>query len=472
MMDSRRRVVAVIVAALCCGAFSAAATAATTTSTVATVEAEQMQLSAGASLTTDRAASGGEAVQLTTIGSSLTSSLTLSRAVTGVKLVAHGTRCQSGWPAVRVSLDGRSLLSANVSSSSWQSFGATVSTPAGSHTLAITDTATNACRTLSVDDITFTGPATPAPTISLSASPSSIVSGAASTLQWSATNATACTASGGWSGSEPVSGSASTGVLLASATFSLTCTGASGSASRLVTVTVAPGAPRVCQSVVVPAYFYPSAGGLWNSADAATPGVGMMVANANSGPGTALNSDYATAIAQAQAAGITVFGYVDTGYGAIATSTVEANINAWKTFYGVTSIFLDDASTSSSKLSYYETLTNYVHTQGSSAQTIVNFGTVPGQGEVAAGDILVTFEGNATSYASTRFPSWMAGYAPSRFYNIVYQVPDQLSMRSVLSESASAGVGDVYATDDTLPNPYDTLPSYLTSEAAQARSGC
>ena len=258
-MDGRRRVAAAIVAALCCGAFSAAAAAATTL-TVATVEAEQMQLPAGASITTDRAASGGKAVKLTTIGSSLTSSLTLSRAVTGVKLVAHGTRCQSGWPAVQVSLDGRSLLRANVSSTSWQSFSATVSTPAGSHTLAITDTATNACRTLSVDDITFTGPATPAPTISLSATPSSIGSGAASTLQWSTTNATACAASGGWSGSQPVSGSASTGVLLASATFSLTCTGAGGSASRSVTVTVAPSAPRVCQSVVVPAYFYPSAG--------------------------------------------------------------------------------------------------------------------------------------------------------------------------------------------------------------------
>lgn len=470
-MHSRRGTGAVILAGLCCGVFSTAAGAATT-STVATVEAEQMQLPAGASITTDRTASGGEAVQLTTIGSSLTSSLTLSRAVTGVKLVARGTRCQSGWPAVQVSLDGKSVLSANLSSSSWQTFSAAVSTPAGSHTVAITDTATKACRTLSADDVTFTGPAAPAPTVSLSASPSSIASGAASTLQWSTTNATACTASGGWSGSEPVSGSASTGALVASATYSLSCTGTGGSASRSVTVTVAPAAPRVCQSVVVPAYFYPSAGGLWNTADAAAPGVGMMVANADSGPGTALNSDYATAIAQAQAAGIKVFGYVDTGYGAIAKSTVEADINAWKTFYGVTSIFLDDASTTSSKLSYYEALTDYVHAQASGASTIVNFGTVPAQSEMAAGDILVTFEGSAAAYASTRFPSWMTGYPPSRFYNIVYQVPSQLSMLGVLSEAASAGVGDVYATDDTLPNPYDTLPSYLAGEAQQAHSGC
>jgi hypothetical protein len=106
------------------------------------------------------------------------------------------------------------------------------------------------------------------------------------------------------------------------------------------------------------------------------------------------------------------------------------------------------------------------------ASTIVNFGTVPAQSEVAAGDILVTFEGSASSYASTRFPAWMTGYPPGRFYNIVYQVPDQQFMRSVLSEAASAGVGDVYATNDTLPNPYDTLPSYLSSEAAQAHSGC
>jgi hypothetical protein len=311
------------------------------------------------------------------------------------------------------------------------------------------------------------------PTISLSATPASITAGAASTLRWSTTGATACRASGSWSGSKPVSGSASTGPLVASAGYTLTCTAAGGRASSASTsVTVAPAAPKVCQSVAIPAYFYPSAGGLWSSADAAASGVGIMVANVANGPGTAVNSDYAAAIAAARAAGVRVFGYVYTHYGAISTSTVEAAISGWKTLYGVTSIFVDEASTSSSELSYYQTLSSYVHAQAAGGQTIVNFGTVPAQSEMNAGDILVTFEGSYATYGSTRFPSWTVGYAPSRFYNIVYNVPDQLSMLSVLREAASAGVGQIDATNDVLPNPYDTLPPYLNAESSQAHGSC
>jgi hypothetical protein len=314
------------------------------------------------------------------------------------------------------------------------------------------------------------GPA--APTVSLTAKPTSVTTGAASTLKWSSTGATACTGSGSWTGSKSASGSASTGALVASASYTLTCTGAGGQASASATVTVAPAVAKVCQSVAVPAYFYPSAGGLWSTADRSAPGLGIMIANVANGPGTAVNSDYASAIAAARAAGVRVFGYVHTSYGAIGATTVETDINAWRTLYGVTSIFVDEASTSGSELSYYQTLSSYVHAQGTGAQTIVNFGTLPAQSEMTAGDILVTFEGAYSSYGSTRFPSWAAAYPPSRFYNIVYNVPDQLSMLSVLREAASAGVGQVYATDDVLPNPYDTLPSYVTTESTQAHSGC
>jgi hypothetical protein len=45
-------------------------------------------------------------------------------------------------------------------------------------------------------------------------------------------------------------------------------------------------------------------------------------------------------------------------------------------------------------------------------------------------------------------------------------------MLTVLNEAASAGVGYVYATNDLLPNPYDTLPPYLSAEASQAYSNC
>src|ERR1700682_3110915 len=58
---------------------------------------------------------------------------------------------------------------------------------------------------------------TPPPivTVTLAASPTAVASGGASTLTWSSTNATSCTASGGWSGAKATGGTQSTGALTA-----------------------------------------------------------------------------------------------------------------------------------------------------------------------------------------------------------------------------------------------------------------
>ena len=76
------------------------------------------------------------------------------------------------------------------------------------------------------------------PTVTLAASPTSVTSGATTTLTWKTTGASACSASGGaFMGSEtPGSGSATVSVS-ATTTYKLTCTGAGGSASASVTVT-------------------------------------------------------------------------------------------------------------------------------------------------------------------------------------------------------------------------------------------
>jgi len=79
-----------------------------------------------------------------------------------------------------------------------------------------------------------------APTVSLSLAPTRIAVSGSSTLTWSSANATACTASGSWSGSKATSGSValtpgSTGTY----TYGLTCTGSGGSADGSTILTVA-----------------------------------------------------------------------------------------------------------------------------------------------------------------------------------------------------------------------------------------
>lgn len=91
-----------------------------------------------------------------------------------------------------------------------------------------------------------TPPGTPA--VTLNVAPASIFSGNASTLSWTSTNTTTCTASanpvsGSWTGSRPTSSSfphESTGALSTTTTFTLTCTGPGGSAFSSKTVTVVP----------------------------------------------------------------------------------------------------------------------------------------------------------------------------------------------------------------------------------------
>jgi hypothetical protein len=94
--------------------------------------------------------------------------------------------------------------------------------------------------------VTTPPPPPPAAQITIAVNPTSVEPGQTATLSWSVANATACTASGDWtgnqalSGSENVSLSGSTGL-----TFTLACTGAGANATQTAKLGVAEG-PNGC----------------------------------------------------------------------------------------------------------------------------------------------------------------------------------------------------------------------------------
>ena len=109
---------------------------------------------------------------------------------------------------------------------------------AGSKTYTITCTGAGGSATDSAS-VTVTDPA--APTATITANVSSVLVNNSFTLTWSSTNATSCAASGSWSDSIATSGTQSvteteTGVK----TYTITCTGAGGSATDSAVVTVNP----------------------------------------------------------------------------------------------------------------------------------------------------------------------------------------------------------------------------------------
>ncbi len=84
-----------------------------------------------------------------------------------------------------------------------------------------------------------------APTVTISATPAAVQTGNPATLDWSSTNTASCVASGSWSGPQGTNGTARTGSLASTSTFTLICTGvdSSTSAQGSTTVTVSSGTP-------------------------------------------------------------------------------------------------------------------------------------------------------------------------------------------------------------------------------------
>lgn len=85
-------------------------------------------------------------------------------------------------------------------------------------------------------------PGTPAPTVDVTADPTTVESGGTTTITWSTTDATSCIASDAWSGDKATSGSEVIPSLDATSTFTLTCDGPGGSTADSVIVRLsAPG---------------------------------------------------------------------------------------------------------------------------------------------------------------------------------------------------------------------------------------
>ena len=84
----------------------------------------------------------------------------------------------------------------------------------------------------------------PPPVVTFTASPASVTSGQGTTLEWTATNATSCTASNGWTGTKSTSGRQPISNLTANTTFEIECVGPWGRDDASVTVTINAPSPR------------------------------------------------------------------------------------------------------------------------------------------------------------------------------------------------------------------------------------
>src|SRR5438270_4956564 len=114
--------------------------------------------------------------------------------------------------------------------------------------------------------------------------------------------------------------------------------------------------------VMVPLYTYPT-DNTWNqmiNAKSAYPSVPMIaIINPSDGPGPSRDSAYDTGIQKLHNAGISVLGYVLTGWASRSSSAVKSDISAYKSWYNVNGIFFDEMSNSAGDETYYKNLSTY-----------------------------------------------------------------------------------------------------------------
>ena len=243
-------------------------------------------------------------------------------------------------------------------------------------------------------------------------------------------------------------------------------------AALVTTATLTCADTRADLTAIVPAYFYPSGGGLtgyWadlNAAAARIPVTAIM--NPGSGPGTFQNSDYVSAVNNLRTAGGKVIAYVSTSYGSRSSTVVKADIDKYVNWYNIDGIFFDEMTNSGTNgtLNYYGDLYDYVKAINPTWEVMGNPGTSTTESYLTrpVADSLLVFENVGANYPGYTPSSWNFNYDPGAIGHLVHTTASQSDMLAYLDLAVQRNAGQVYITNDVLGNPWDTLPSYWDAQ--------
>jgi hypothetical protein len=228
--------------------------------------------------------------------------------------------------------------------------------------------------------------------------------------------------------------------------------------------------------IMIPLYSYPEwyapASYVWDEVAAAGSNVPVTaIINPNNGPdGGPPNDDYIHGLNDLRNGGITILGYVATGYGTRDIAMVKAEIDLYDTFYNIDGIFLDEADNTTHFISYYTNLYAYVKSRTNLNHVVINpgIGTVENYISAPAADTAVIFEVNQGWLAYVPAP-YVSAYPPERFCALLYSVTNEATMRQYVDLAVQRNIGYIYVTNDKGANPWDTIPSYWTDLVKQKK---
>ncbi len=212
-------------------------------------------------------------------------------------------------------------------------------------------------------------------------------------------------------------------------------------------------------AALIPLYVYPSPGA-WSPVAASkrrNPTVPVLaIINPSSGPGPSVIPDYTNGIRELSDAGVTLLGYVHSGFGTRDAGTLKEEIDQYRVMYPeTTGIFIDEMGVTAGTEGYYASLTAYARDAGFTT-TFGNPGTQTPSSFSGTVDAVCISEGQGLPPIA-QLNQFGAGFSRGELGLLRYGVPD--SSPGYVNQ-ARRKVRYLYWSQDP-QNPWSTLPPYL-----------
>ncbi len=212
--------------------------------------------------------------------------------------------------------------------------------------------------------------------------------------------------------------------------------------------------PLDSKALLIPAYFYDKA--KWKELNKLTSNATIII-NPNSGPGESVDSNYKDFIDTLLAKEKKPIGYIYTKWSKRDIEEVEADIDTWLELYpNIQGFFIDEVANSKEEFNYYQTLSNYIKAKRE-LFIVLNPGTFIDENYYSIANTIVVFENSVKELNSTK--DYCQNFN-SQSALIVYEA-NKTQMQDIIAFNSCKYF---YITDDSLANPYDTLPSFLDEE--------
>lgn len=182
----------------------------------------------------------------------------------------------------------------------------------------------------------------------------------------------------------------------------------------------------------------------------------VVAINPSSGVGVHKDSNFVSGTNKLKAAKITVIGYVYTGYGTRDHDVIKSEITKYKEWYNLDGIMFDEMSNQIGYEMYYKSLTSYTKSLGMKF-TKGNPGTNVPASYMDVVDNFVMYENHGYPNLS-KLKDLHMDYDKKNLSFVSYGV-SSLDTQYIIH--ASNCVGMMYITDNVMPNPYDSIPSYF-----------